>query len=500
VSAVAAYARLEARFHRLGALGEAGELLGWDLATIMPPGSGEARGQQLAALELTRHELLLEPAVGDWLDEAEAANDGLDDWQRANLREMRRRHRRASALEPRLVEALALTRQRCEALWREARPRADYAMLQASFGQVLALLREAAEAKAAVLGTSPYEALLADYEPGFSGARIAALLGELEARLPGLLAAIVDRQRRQPAALPLRGPFPVPAQESLARRLMTLIGFDFARGRLDRSLHPFSGGTPDDLRITTRYEEEDFSRALMGVLHETGHALYEKGLPAKWRRQPVGEARGMALHESQSLLVEMQAGRSPAFLAFLAPLAAAAFGRAGPAWSAANVQRIYHRVGPSLIRVDADEVTYPLHVILRWRLERALLAGELAVADLPGAWNDGMAALLGLRPPHDGVGCLQDIHWYDGALGYFPTYTLGALAAAQFYAAAVAAQPEIPAALGRGDFQPLLGWLGAQVHARASSRQSDEIVAEATGRPLGTEAFLRHLEARYLQD
>jgi carboxypeptidase Taq len=498
MTALEAYAKLETRFQRLGALGEAAGFLNWDLAVVMPPASGEARGHQLAALEVTRHELLLEPRVAEWLDEAEAANQGLDDWQRANLLEMRRLHRQASALDARLVEALAHARQRCEALWREARPRADFTLVQESLAELLALLREAAAAKAAVLGVTPYEALLADYESGFSAERIATLLGELERELPAVLNAVLERQRREEPALAPPGPFPAAAQESLGRRLMVLLGFDFTRGRLDRSLHPFSGGTPDDLRITTRYEEEDFSRALMGVLHETGHALYEAGLPARWRRQPVGEARGMALHESQSLLIEMQAGRSPAFLGFLAPLAAAAFARAGPAWTAGNFRRLFHRVAPGFIRVDADEVTYPLHVILRWRLEQALLSGELAVAELPGAWNDAMAALLGVRPPNDRLGCLQDIHWYDGVLGYFPTYTLGALAAAQFFTAAEAAQPAIPQALARGDFRPLLAWLRQQVHARASSAQSDEIVAAATGRPLGTQAFLAHLKSRYL--
>jgi carboxypeptidase Taq len=499
MTALEAYVKLEARFHRLGALGEASDLLIWDSSTFMPPGGGEGRGQQLAALEVTRHELLQEPAEAVWLDEAEGANEGLDAWQRANVHEMRRRHRRATALNARLVEALALARQRCEALWREARARSDFPAMQGSFQALLLLLRESAEAKAAVLGVTPYEALLADSESGFSQQRIAQLFGELQARLPGLLAAVMERQRAAGPALPLEGPFPASAQESLGRRLMVLMGFDFERGRLDRSTHPFSGGTPDDIRITTRYEEEDFSRALMGVMHETGHALYDKGLPQQWRRQPVGEARGMALHESQSLLIEMQAGRSPAFLSFLAPFSAAAFGRSGPAWSMENFRRVYHRVQPSLIRVDADEVTYPLHVILRWRLEQALLSGDLALADLPGAWNEGFQALLGIRPPNDRLGCLQDIHWYDGALGYFPTYTLGALAAAQFFAAAVAALPEIPAALGRGDFRPLLGWLGRNVHGKASSRQSDEIVAEATGKPLGTEAFLTHLKRRYLE-
>jgi carboxypeptidase Taq len=498
MAAPEAYGLLEARFQRLGALGEAAGFLHWDLAVVMPPASGKSRARQLAALDVTRHELLLEPQVEDWLDAAEGGTDGLEDWQRANLFEMRRLHRSASALDGRLVEALALARQRCEALWREARPRADFALVRDSLTELLGLLREAAVAKAAVLGVTPYEALLADYESGFSNQRIATLLGELESRLPPLLAAIVERQRREGPALAPEGPFPAAAQESLGRRIMALLGFDFTRGRLDRSLHPFSGGTPDDLRITTRYEEEDFSRALMGVMHETGHALYEAGLPERWRRQPVGEARGMALHESQSLLMEMQAGRSPAFLSFLAPLAAAAFGRAGPAWTTENFRRLYHRVAPGFIRVDADEVTYPLHVILRWRLEQPLLSGDLAVADLPGAWNDAMAALLAIRPPNDRLGCLQDIHWYDGALGYFPTYTLGALAAAQFFAAAVADQPQIPQGLERGDFRPLLAWLRAKVHSRASSAQSDDILTAATGRPLGTEAFLSHLQARYL--
>ena len=500
MTAAEAYARLEARFNRLGALGEVNSLLGWDLATIMPPGSGESRGQQLAALDVTTHELIMEPAVADWLDEAEAANDGLDAWQRANVREMRRRHRRATALTARLVEALAVARQRCEETWREARARSDFAMVRGPFQDVLVLLREAADAKAAVLGLTPYEALLADSESGFSQQRIAQLFGELQGVLPGILAAAMERQRVREPAMPLPGPFPVGAQESLGRRVMALVGFDFRRGRLDRSLHPFSAGTPDDSRITTRYDEDDFSRALMGVMHETGHAMYEMGLPPRWRRQPVGEARGMALHESQSLLIEMQAGRSPAFLGFLAPFAAAAFGRSGPAWSAENFRRVYHRVEPSLIRVDADEVTYPLHVILRWRLEQALLSGDLALADLPGAWKEGFASVLGIRPPNDRLGCLQDIHWYDGSIGYFPTYTLGALAAAQLFAAAVRAVPDIPAALARGDFRPLLAWLRDNVHARASSLESDEIIATATGKPLGTDAFLSHLRRRYLED
>jgi carboxypeptidase Taq len=279
---------------------------------------------------------------------------------------------------------------------------------------------------------------------------------------------------------------------------MQAVGFDFNHGRLDTSLHPFCGGVPDDVRITTRYDEDDFMTALMGVLHETGHALYERGLPSDWRLQPVGEARGMALHESQSLLIEMQACRGAEFIGFMAPLAREAFGGEGPAWEVDNLVRVYNRVEPGFIRVDADEVTYPAHVILRYRLEKRLIAGEMELDDLPAAWNAGMEELLGVVPPDDRLGCLQDIHWYDGAWGYFPTYTLGAIAAAQLFAAAKDAVPDISGAIAKGDFTPLMGWLGENVHALGSSRSGDELLERATGRPLDPAVFKAHLSARYL--
>jgi carboxypeptidase Taq len=282
-------------------------------------------------------------------------------------------------------------------------------------------------------------------------------------------------------------------------RLMERIGFDFDHGRLDISLHPFCGGTPDDVRITTRYEEDDFDRALQGVLHETGHAMYERGLPEAWRRQPVGRARGMSLHESQSLLVEMQVCRSREFQVFAAPILRAVFGADGPAWGADNLYRLGTRVERSFIRVDADEVTYPAHVILRYRLERALLAGELALKDLPVAWNDGMRALLGIVPPDDRLGCLQDIHWFEGAFGYFPTYTLGAMTAAQLFAAAKRADPAILPGIEKGAFAPLMAWLRANVHAKASRFTTAEIITAATGHPLDPAVFERHLRARYLE-
>ena len=364
--------------------------------------------------------------------------------------------------------------------------------------EVLRLKREIAASKADRLGKSPYEALLDQWEPGLSVATVDRLFDEIAGFLPDLLDAVLDRQAASPPPSAPPGPFPVEAQRRVAMRLMERIGFDFAYGRLDTSAHPFCGGTPDDVRITTRYNEDDFARALMGVLHETGHALYQRGLPAAWRLQPVGRARGMAVHESQSLLLEMQVCRSRAFLRFAAPLLRETFGGVGPGWDEEALYRRQTLVRRSLIRVDADEVTYPAHVILRYRLERAMIAGDLAPAELPGAWAEGLRSLLGIAPNSDREGCLQDIHWYDGAWGYFPTYTLGAMIAAQLFAAVRVAVPDVMEAIALGEFAPLLGWLREHVHSKGSLLSTEDLVVGATGRPLETASFERHLRDRYL--
>jgi len=495
-----AYGELETRFSRLNALREAGAVLHWDMATLMPSGGAEARGEQLAALDVTTHQMLADPKITELFDRAQSELPELGAWQRANLHEMRREWLHATAVPEHLVEALTRATRRCEMVWREARPASDFKQVQPHLQEVLDLTRQMGQAKAEALGCPLYDALLDQFEPGASSARIDEVFGELADWLPRVLPEVLEAQRAAPAPQRPEGPFPQAKQEQLGRQLMQAVGFDFGGGRLDVSLHPFCGGVPEDLRITTRYDEADFTSAIMGVLHETGHALYERGLPADWRRQPVGEARGMALHESQSLLIEMQACRSREFIAYMAPIAQETFGGSGPAWQPDNLYRLATQVEPGFIRVDADEVTYPAHVILRTRLERALLAGDMSLDELPGAWNDGMEELLGVRPPEDRLGCLQDIHWFDGAFGYFPTYTLGALAAAQLFQAAVAAHPEIPEQLERGDFATLLGWLRQNVHAQGSSGSTDEILQRATGKPLDPSVFQGHIRRRYLGD
>ena len=491
-----AYLRLEAAFRRHALIGEAIGVLHWDMSVMMPPGGARARAEQIADLRVLSHEMLTGPRIAADLAATEPA--ALDRWQAANLREMRRVWLHASAIPADLVAARSRAASACETVWRTARPKSDFRALRPSLEEVVRLTREVGQAKSAVFGRPVYDALMDEYEPGADAARIGAILDDYAAFLPEFLEAVLAKQARRRAPVAPDGPFPVAAQKRLCRRMAEAVGLDFESARMDESQHPFSGGIPDDSRITTRYSKADYVEAMMGVLHESGHAMYERGLPREWRRQPVGRARGMTLHESQSLLVEMQMCRSRAFFNWAAPVIAEAFDASGPAWAPANLHRLAIRVQPGFIRVDADEVTYPAHIILRTRLERALIAGDLAVADLPGAWNDGMKGLLNITPPNDRLGCLQDLHWPDGDFGYFPTYTLGAMAAAQLAAAARAADPQIMAGIGRGDFAPLMSWLRDHVHSKGSVQSTDAILRKATGAPLGAAAFEAHLQERYL--
>ena len=498
MSSDTAYEDLAARFHRIGVIEDALGILHWDQATLMPEGSAPARAEQIATLSVLRHELLTQPEIGGLIDAGDGGGEDEDGWQHANLREMRRNYLHATAVPADLVEARSRADAACELVWRSARADNDYPSLLPSLEEVLRLAREVAAAKSAKLGLSPYDALLDGYEPGARSEAIDAVFADLAAFLPDFLQEVLEVQRSRPEPLMPEGPFPIETQNALGRQLMRAIGFDFERGRLDISHHPFCGGSTGDIRITTRYDEADFTSSLMGILHETGHAMYEAGLPEAWHYQPVGGALGMAIHESQSLLIEMQVCRSRPFLAYAGPLMRQAFDGSGPAWELENLYRLYTRVEPGFIRVDADEVTYPAHIILRYRLERALIGGDLALADLPAAWNDGMKELLGIVPPDDRLGCLQDIHWPGGDFGYFPTYTMGAIAAAQIYAAARRGNPDLEESIAKGDFAPLMGWLRKKVHSQGSRQVADDLLTAATGEPLNPALFEAHLRERYL--
>lgn len=493
-----AYKSLEALRKRASVLENAIGILQWDQETMMPEGVAPARAQDLAELSLMLHEIETDERLPDLLAEAEEHQDQLDAWQRANLREMRHQYLHANATPAELVETIVIARSEAVTTWKEARAENDFQRLAPKLDSLFQLQREVATIKSEALGVRPYEALLDEYDPGRREVQVDALFEDLANFLPGFITEVMDKQAAGPAALQPQGPFPIADQEKLSRRVMEILGFPFDRGRLDTAAHPFSGGAEGDNRITTRYAEDDFTKSLMAVVHETGHALYEDGRPGQWRGQPVGESRGTTLHESQSLLLEMQAARSEEFIRYLAPISREILGGSGPAWEADNILRLYRRVEPGLIRVYADEVTYPLHVILRYKLEKAIVADDIRVRDLPAAWNDMMQQYLGITPETDSDGVMQDVHWPEGLLGYFPTYSLGAMAAAQIFAAATRAVPDILPGLASGDFRPLYGWLDQHIRSQGCLYTPDELIEKATGEALGTAAYKAAVTARYL--
>lgn len=491
-----AYRQLEGRFRRLSDIEGALAVLSWDQSTQMPDGGAAVRGRQLATLSVIAHEGLSGQDVGDLL--AAAKDEILDDWQTANLMEMGRAHVAATAIPGDLVGHIEEAKASSEMAWRAAREAADFSLVSGNLEALLDLVRQSATCLAEAKGLPLYDALLDQFDPGLTFSTVEPLFDDLSQNLPSMIDEIIAKQQADPQPVMPEGPFPHQAQEAFGRRLMGKLGFEFDRGRLDVSHHPFSGGVPDDCRITTRYDENDFATGLMGIIHETGHALYEQGLPAEWRSQPVGRSRGMTVHESQSLMMEMQLGRGEDFVAWLAPRLAESYGGKGPAWSADNLSRLYRKVTRGFIRVDADEATYPLHVILRTKLERGLISGDLAVSDLPAAWNDELKQSLSIVPPTDREGCLQDIHWYMGAFGYFPTYTLGALTAAQMKDRIAREAPGALSDAGVGRFSTLVGWLRENVHQLGCRYSTADLIERSTNAPLGTSAFKTHLRARYL--
>jgi carboxypeptidase Taq len=465
---------------------------------MMPRGSADVRGEQLAALETEYHALLTAPRITRLLDRAQANAEGLPDWQIANLREMRRQRDHAIATPVSLISRLTKASSRAEVRWLEARQQGKFELFAPHLEEVVHLVRDKAALLGQALNLSPYDALVDEFSPGITTADIDAMFKALSRRLPSLIRESIALQESRPLP-PLTGKFPPSKQRALIVEIMKAIGFPFDRGRLDESEHPFTEGVPGDIRVTTRIDPDDIFSGLLGALHETGHAMYDLGLPQDWRDQPVGRDRGMALEESQSLLFEMIVCRSRPFVHYVQPLLAKHFGVSGPEWDYENVYAHLTRVRRGLIRVDADELTYPLHIMLRYELEKQLLSGELAVRDLPEAWNAGMEQRLGIRPPNDVEGCLQDIHWAVGSFGYFPSYALGAVIAAQLYESLRADVPALDEQLARGEFSGLLGWLRTHVHGMGAKVPVQDLLKGATGKPLSATSFVRYVEAKYLE-
>ncbi|MBN9272328.1 MAG: carboxypeptidase M32, partial [Mesorhizobium sp.] len=461
------FQKLDELGHRLEALEHAVAILGADEATHMAVGGGEKRAEALSMLAGLYHRQATAPEIADWI--AAAEGEALNEDQLAALREFKRHHTNLTCLPAEFVERQTAARLRCEQLWRDLRARNDWAGFLPALEGVVALVREEAAMRADALGLAPYDALMEQYDPGNRAAAITPVFAELKRFLKDFVPEALAVQEERLAKRPLKtlsGTYPAEKQRELGLAMMAAVGFDLTRGSLSVSHHPFCGGVPTDVRITTRYRTGEFLSALMGVLHESGHALYEQNLPKDWSHWPLGKARGMAVHESQSLFVEKQVGRNPAFWRWALPVVER---HLGEEWAPGDMLAHVHHVERGLIRVDADEVTYPLHVILRYELEQDLVAGTLQVAELPEAWDAKMRAYLDLSTidnPADGP--MQDVHWPSGAFGYFPSYTLGAMMAAQQWAALVKDHPAADADLAAGDLAAINAWRGEKIWSQGS--------------------------------
>jgi carboxypeptidase Taq len=494
-NATPAYDELAAHFTRLHHYAHLGSIVGWDRAANMPPKGNEARAAAMAELAALMHRLRTEASLPDRIKRAE--DEPLSDTQRANLREIARDVHLATALPESLVTRRQMATARCEHAWRTLRPANDWAGFMEVWRPVLAVERESAALLAERTGLSKYDALMDRFEPGMTCATLDRVFGAVRQWLPGLIDRVVDKQSRETVIAP-RGPFPVTQQAALCQRVVGMLGFDFEAGRMDVSTHPFCGGVPEDVRMTTRYREDEFLPALMGTVHETGHGRYEQNRPRELLGQPVSEARSMAIHESQSLSFEMQLGSHPGFARVIAPLVREAFGDQS-AFAPDNLHKLMTRVQRGLIRVDADEVTYPAHVILRYEIERPLVEGAIEPEDVPALWDEKMRELMHLETRGNFKdGPLQDVHWPEGIFGYFPCYSLGAMYAAQWAAAMRRATPDLDARIERGDFAAVFEWLRENIWRQGSRWTTDELAIRASGEALNPAHFKAHLERRYL--
>ncbi len=495
-----AYLLLEELYRKLHRLGHALTFLQWDHMVMMPPGGSESRAAAIAELTALQHELLTAPKTGELLQNAARQTTAPE--QLRSLQEMEREYQQAICLPLALVKAKSLAGSKCEHGWRSQRKDNDWPGFLKNFKEVINLAREEAQARQDVTAgrfLTPYDALLDLYCTGESDSFIADVFTKLKQLLPELVQQVVDKQKGE-SVPDLTGQYPIDQQRLLNLELMKCLEFNFDQGRLDVSSHPFSTGCRGDQRITTRFRESDFLDALMATAHETGHAGYENGLPIEWDSLPAGDARNMCIHESQSLLFEKQLFLSRAFISFFSGkihtfLPKTSGIGATQLWTAAT------RVQPSYIRVEADEVTYPLHIILRYEIESSLINGSIKGEDIPSLWDDKMQEYLGLSTAGNyRNGCLQDMHWTDGSFGYFPSYTIGALNSAQLFATIRSIYPDWQERLAGGDVHFIRDWLQKTIWSKGSTMDSQDIIRLATGESTNPDYFLRHIQQRYLDD
>jgi carboxypeptidase Taq len=480
-------------------LGSAGHILSWDQETMMPPRGVEHRSRQMAQLARLSHEMATSPRIGALLDACERDSKITADplsVAAVNVREIRRDYDRKTKLPASLVEEEARLASVGQVVWREARKESSFRKFQPTLEKIVDLLRRKAECYGWSKGGEPWDALADDYEPGCTARDVQTVFTPLRKRLAALLSDLMA-SRKRPSNAFNQLKLPIEQQSRFVRFVAEQIGFDFERGRLDISTHPFCGGSHcNDVRITTRYRDTDVNDALGSVMHECGHGIYEQGLLEEHIGTPMGQAVSLGIHESQSRMWENQVGRSRPFWKWLHPKLKDFFGPAARGLSLEEVYGGANIVKPDFIRVEADEATYNMHIMIRFEIERAIMAGDLNVRDIPGVWNRKYKEYLGLTVPDDRRGCLQDVHWSATSMGYFPTYTLGNLYCAQFFEKAMDDMPGLHRQIEQGQFSPLRKWLNAKIHAHGRRYLPGELCRKVTGKELSADPLLRHLESK----
>ena len=493
----ATFDKLCAHARETALLQSVAELLGWDERTKMPPAAGAYRAEQMTYLSSLAHRRQTDPQLGDWLDELAASDLAGDPHSDAGatIRQLRREYDKLRKLPQTLVEELTRASVLGQQAWVEARQHDDFATFAPILERIVSLKRQQADAIG--YADCPYDALLDDFEPGETTKNVASVLESLRGELVPLVAAIAESSRKPDLDI-LQRSYPIDAQESFGRQAAAAIGFEFHRGRLDVTHHPFCAGMgPNDCRLTTRYDERFFPSGFFSILHEAGHGLYDQGLRGDQFGLPPGAYVSLGIHESQSRMWENIVGRSIPFWRHFFPLAQRAFPQALGDTRLEDFCFAVNDVRPSLIRVEADEATYNLHIIIRFELEQALMNNELAIKDLPAAWKQKYRDYLDLEPPSDADGVLQDVHWSAALIGYFPTYALGNLYAAQFYAQAAKEVGPLEEQFERGEFGSLLGWLREKVHGQGQRYTARELVESITGQPLSHDSLIAYLREKY---
>lgn len=490
------YSRIAELYSKVSSLSGVIGILGWDANTMMPTASSKYRGEEIALLGRIANKILSSNKLGQLLLTVDHSK--CNEWEESNIRLIKRSRDDVLAIDPDVLENLTKASIECESKWREARKNNDFKSIIPYFSKVVDLVREVAKSRAEYFHCSHYDALIGIYDPGKKTAEIEQIVDSIKEFLPEFIQKVVAKQKSWKINEFGSDTFPAEKQKALAIECMKAVGFDFDRGRLDTSVHPFCGGGTQDTRITTRYDEKDFLSGLMGIMHETGHALYEQNLPIKYYNQAVGQNLGMSVHESQSLFLEIQVSRSKEFLEYVLPKVFKTFGVSGPKYSVDNLYKILNKVEPSFIRVDSDEVTYLAHVIMRFELEKEIISGNLKVQDLPGAWNEKMKQYLGITPKTDSEGCMQDIHWYSGTFGYFPTYMLGTMLASQFFTAMTKDVENVHENIKVGKFKPITEWLKKNIHSQGSLYPSSDLVKKVTKSNLDVDAYKEYLTKKFL--